>query len=78
MTKTRAQIKHALMRAKERYNLNLTLQEYFAIRNKILRNESEPIKRKSNRASIHKVLYRDIELKVAYDTTRHTIVTFLR
>lgn len=77
-TKTKAQIRHAKARAEQRYGIKLTDSVYYAIRDRIIKNKSEPVKRKSYRVTIHRVKYKNIEFKVAYDKERKTIITFLK
>lgn len=76
-TKKNGQIKHAKMRALERYGLDLSDDEYYQIRNLITGNKSKPLHRQSNRVALHEVEWNNTKMIVVYDSKRKTIVSFL-
>lgn len=71
------QISHFITRAKERYNLELTKEDVLRISYKIQIGKSVPIVKKSNRISLQEVKYKDVWIRVAYDSRSHLVVTAL-
>ncbi|EFK97107.1 hypothetical protein LDC_0880 [sediment metagenome] len=76
-TKEKAQIRHAKMRASERYGLNLSDHEYFNLCNIIRKGGARIVDKQSNRVSIHELSWKNIDMTVVYDKLRGTIVSFL-
>jgi hypothetical protein len=76
-TKEQCQIRHAKLRAHERYGLRLTDHEYTNICHSIRKGSGKIIFKQSNRVTIHKLIWKEIEMTVAYDKARGTIITFL-
>lgn len=76
-SKKKCQIRHAIKRAKERYNIYLRFEDIPEIVKLIQSEQSNLILKKSIRVSIHEVLYLNKKLIVVYDSLRENIVTFL-
>ena len=76
-SKEAAQIRHAKMRAAERYDLNLSDGQYNNLCNIIRRGGSKIVFKQSNRVTIHKLEWDGKEMVVVYDKLRNTIVSFL-
>lgn len=76
-SKALSEKKHALKRAKQRYDLSLTSREYKELVAKILRGECKSLYKQSNRVNIKSIVYKEQELFLVYDKERHRIVTFL-
>lgn len=77
MDKTINQRIHAKTRAIERYNTFLNRNDLFAIVKLIQENKSIPIAKKTNRITIHKINYKEVDLVVAYDKSRGSVASFL-
>jgi hypothetical protein len=75
--KTEASTIHALKRAKERFDWELTKADLKKIRTQIQNGDSIPLKKSSNRVHVHIVTYNGVQLKVAYDKIRKVIVTLM-
>lgn len=76
-TKSKALTIHAIKRARERYDLDLT-QENLAELVYLIQSElGFFVERQSKRVSVWKIPYMDRILKVAYDKERKAIITFL-
>jgi hypothetical protein len=68
---------HAKKRALMRFGLTLNRNDLGEIVQMILHNKSIPIRKQSNRVSIHRIFYKGIRAKVAYDKKRQSIITFM-
>lgn len=71
--------KHAIRRAKERYNISFS-NEDIRVFSKLIQKQDQSVKficKQSNRISHWQINYNEQILYVVYDKTRHTIVTFL-
>lgn len=75
--KKRAEIKHALRRAMERYGLHLTEQDLNLIRKAIQAGASQCVNKQTWRVSVHDLRYMDTDIRVVYDKERKSIVSFL-
>lgn len=77
-SKKESQIKHAIKRAKQRFDLCLTKQNLIEIVRNIQNNiDCVFIKKQSNRISLFVITYKDQQYRVVYDKERKSIVTFL-
>ena len=76
-TKTSAERQHAKRRAVERFNLKLNRKTLAVINSLIRNNQTIPIRKQSNRVSIHLVEYEGRKMKAVYDRNRKTVITFL-
>jgi hypothetical protein len=77
MNKATSQMFHAMKRAAERYGVECTLEMYWRLKNRIQKKEARFIARKTNRITIWEVEQDGRIYKVAYDTKRHQIASFL-
>ena len=77
MTKKISEEIHAKKRALERYDLNLTPELLGYFRGHIKKNKGRFIERQSRRVTIWEVDKDGVTYKVAYDSKRHTIISFL-
>lgn len=77
-SKRKAQFRHCLRRALERFGLRLTENDIWDIRAMIEAGQSRCVHKQSLRVSHHLLEYHDIELIVVYDKIRKMVVTFLR
>jgi hypothetical protein len=68
---------HALRAAKKRYGVDVGLLGMCDIRAQIQEGRSRCLERQSNRVVIHEVQWAGRAMVVAYDSQRHTLVTFL-
>lgn len=68
---------HALRAAKKRYGVDIGLLGMCEIREQIQKGQSQCLERQSKRVTIHQVQWGGMDMVVAYDTIRHTLVTFL-
>lgn len=69
--------KHALSRARLRYNLELSESDLARIRTLIHQGMSTSVRRYSNTRSVHDVPFRDQIVRVIYSNATHQIITFL-
>ena len=76
-SKKKCQIKHAIKRAKERYNIYLRYEDIPEIVKLIQSEQSTLILKKSIRVSIHEVIYMNKKFVVVFDSLRENIATFL-
>jgi hypothetical protein len=76
-TKADAQIYHALQRAKERYSINLSIDDYLDLVRQIQNGEAKFVERQSNRVTLFEIQIKNFAVVVVYDKKRHVIVTFL-
>lgn len=77
MSKKRAQRIHAKRRCRERYGISLGRKKYYEIIRMIRSGNSQVVKRKSNRTTIHNIKYKGLDMTVVYDKKRGQIATFL-
>ncbi len=77
LSKAASQEIHALRAAKKRYGVDLGLLGMCEVRDQIQGGRSRLLERQSNRVAIHEVHWADQRMVVAYDSLRHTLVTFL-
>lgn len=78
MTKEKHQRLHSKLRAHQRYDLDLNRKDLDSIVRMIQTgNDAFFIKRSSNGVTIWHVVYNKQSLRVVYDKTRKSIVTFL-
>lgn len=83
LSKTHAQVLHAIRRAQERYNLTLTTKDYKWLCRSIRDPSKYPevkvvfVRRESNRVTIFDLVFSKETLRAVYDSSRGTIVTFL-
>lgn len=75
--KRKAQTLHALKRADQRYDLDLSPKDLGEIKYLIQSGNSRFLKKLSNSRTKHSVIYQDQLLIVVWDKTRHQICTFL-
>jgi len=68
---------HALRAAKKRYGVEVGLVGMCEIRVQIREGRSRCLERQSRRVTIHEVQWAGQAMVVAYDSQRHTLVTFL-
>jgi len=80
MKKKKNQMKHAKLRAGERYGIELKPNAYQTLLMMIwkpVKGKSAFLKRQSNRVTLWALFYEDQWLPVVYDSIRKTIVTIL-
>lgn len=77
MKKRRSEKLHAKKRAKQRYKIDLSHEEYEALCRQIRDGESIFVKKQSNTRTIHDVTYKNKVMRAVYDKLRKCIVTFL-
>lgn len=77
INKADAQIHHALQRAKERYSINLSIDDYLDLVRQIQAGHAKFVERQSNRITLFEIRIRNFTVVVVYDKKRHVIVTFL-
>ena len=77
LTKAASQEIHALRAAKKRYGVDLGLLGMCEVRDQIQGGRSRLLERQSNRVAIHEVQWGGRPMVAAYDSQRHTLVTFL-
>lgn len=75
--KRKAQIKHALRRFDERFDLQLNDNQYKQIVNMIQKGRAEFIRKQSNRITHWDVTFQDQVIRVVYDKARKVVVTAL-
>ena len=75
--KARFQTRHAKGRAFERYGLSINDQDLQEISSSIQSGKATHIFRQSNRVSIFKLVFKEKDIQVVYDSKRKTIVTFI-
>ncbi len=68
---------HALSRAAERYNSQLTHEDIRSIVKKIRNGESRMLKRQSIRVTVREVEYKGTVYRLVYDSKRKEVSTFL-
>ena len=78
LSKAPSQEIHAPRAAKQRYGVEGGLLGMCEIRAQIQEGRSRLLERQSNRVAIHEVQWGGQAMVVAYDSLRHTLVTFLR
>lgn len=76
-TKEDCQIRHAKLRAMQRYDLQLTDHQYHNLCNMVRKGATKILFKQSNRVTIHKLEWNHITMTVVYDKIRNTIVSFL-
>lgn len=76
-TKQNTQIRHAKMRALERFGFELNNHDYNYLCNEIKNGNSKILHKQSNRVTIHSIFWKSVEMTVVYDKLRNTIVSFL-
>lgn len=75
--KAQAQRAHAKNRAKERYGIDINRHDQRTLVDMIKTRQTVCLEIQSNRISIHKLKFKDTVIKIVYDKTRSTIVSFL-
>lgn len=76
-SKRTAQRKHAVQRAKDRHNIDLTPEDFTKIKDMIESGLSELLEKQSHRVSIRKITLNNKEYVIVYDHNRKTVVSFL-
>lgn len=71
------QRRHALVRARERYNKKFTNKEMYEMGQLIQTFQSKCIRKISNNKTMHIIKYKGVEYKVVYDKKTHRIASFL-
>lgn len=71
------QVRHARLRALQRYNVELMDSDIRTIVAMIQDGRARPIERQSRRLTMFCVRYRSVQMYPIFDRTRKTIVTFL-
>ena len=77
MNKSKSQIRHARMRALERFDVVLNDKDYEDLCRQIRKGLSKPVFKQSNRVSIHEVTFQGKIMVAVYDKERKTIASFL-
>jgi hypothetical protein len=77
MKKEKGQIKHAIRRAIQRYDLDLYERDILEMVRRIQIGDIISSKKQTNRVSIVEMVVNNVRCKVAYDKQRKTIATFL-
>jgi hypothetical protein len=77
VTKAAAERRHARRRAFERYGLELNMRTRRGIVEAIRTGRSRPVRRGSNRTTVHDVDVAGTTVRVVYDSERGELVTFL-
>ena len=72
-----AQMRHALVRAAERFGLALRREDLAEIVGKIRKNDAMFVRRTSLRCTVWDIDFREVPCRVVYDRLRGSIVTFL-
>lgn len=75
--KAARQAQHAVRRAKERFDIDLTHEKRLQINGMIHEGQTRQVQRRSLRVSIHELIFEGKLIHVVYDHKRHTLVTFL-
>lgn len=75
MDKSNTQRLHSKKRAYERLGIHLTNADLDAIVYLIQKKKGKFVAKQSNRVTLWKVRYSDINMQVVYDKTRQTVVT---
>jgi len=75
--KARAQRRHAKERAFQRYGVSCTNQDLDFIISQIQSDKAKFVYRQSNRITLWDVTWAKQTVRVVYDNTRKTVVTFL-
>jgi len=73
--KKKCQVKHALKRFRERFDLHLTKAQYQDVVADIKHNRAEFLYRRSRRVTIWRVQVKGVPVTAAYDSQRHAVVT---
>ena len=76
-SKSKSQKDHAIRRARERYGLYVTSNDYIEACRRIRGGKAKFVDRESNRVSRFRVELAGMEVPVIYDSLRGTIVTVL-
>lgn len=71
------EIHHSISRAKERFGIDLREEDMLRIGKLIRTEQSIFVRAKSNRQTIHLVLYQGNWLRVAYDRVRKVPITIM-
>ena len=75
--KRNAEILHSIKRARERYDIELSISDIERI-SKIIRTQAtERVRVISNTRVVHRLTYKEKTVLVVYDKKRHVIITFL-
>lgn len=77
MTKAQAQRKHAMKRARERYDVWLTDRDYDALVFQIQQSQAVLVFNESVRVGHFIVTHEGVHMLACYDRNRKTIATFL-
>ena len=77
MKKKTGQRRHAQRRAFERYGVVMGKKQQDQICQLIRSDRCTLLKKQSNRVSIYKVKYEEVEFIVVYDKIRNSLATFL-
>ncbi len=76
-SKEQCQAQHAKTRARQRYGLNLNNSDLQTIVNYIQTGNSQLLEHQTSRVSVHSIAVDNRDIPVVYDSSRHTIVSFL-
>ena len=68
---------HAIARAKQRFNLELSWVDLIDIKDAIKDGKARFLKKQSNRVSLWELMVKGNLMKVVYDSKRHTVVTVM-
>jgi len=77
MSKTKALVRHAKIRARERYGISLDENKMRSIVRKIQMGHATFLKKQSNRVSIYLIEVDGQMMRVVYDKLRKVLVTCL-
>jgi len=72
------QRKHALQKAKERYGVRLSSEQYEQLVAQIARGDAPELKRLPDGAAVHLVRHRHLTMAAVYRETPERITTFLK
>lgn len=78
LRKEESQRIHARVRAAERFGLNLVRRDIEAIVTEIREGRAEFLGRLSNRLTVFRLRYGEVDMKVVYDSSRKTLASVLR
>jgi hypothetical protein len=77
LTKAECQRRHAMKRARERYDVHLNIEHYIELVKQIQSSQAPKVFKESNRLGHFLVKHGGTEMIAVYDNQRKTIVTFL-
>ena len=77
MTKTKSEVLHAKMRARQRLGIEFNKEERRSLIARIQTGRLKTVRKQSLRVTVFRDTINGIDIDVVYDNKRHTVVTFM-